>query len=275
MSIPTKLKEKKIWTLSNTEKIPLDIGILYTSGEEVPFSQERKSLYYTYDVCKKVQKIYSHTKITIHATSDIPLTLVDIEKEGNIETNPFKYLDFIYLEKSTNGGLHGLLNYKIEKMNQIIKDNDFQTEFFNDNHFMIITEDEIELPESKYQLFDFQEKLIKPKQTEYHVTKPSMIDLPEIEKSLIRKQIYVKPYSVASHQDTSLIEYKYMIMLGRKLRKKFKYQNIDQFIKHLMYACELHLPYRDKHYQVINSHDFGEVTKREYSIMKAATYLYE
>lgn len=275
MPIPIELKQQKIWTLSNSDKIPLDIGILYTSGKEVPFSQERKSLYYTYDVCKKVQNLHPEMKITIHATSSVQLTLVDIEKEGNIDHNPFKYLDFIYLEKSTNGGLHGLLNYKIESMNQIIKNSEFQTEFFNDNHFMIITEDEIELPKSTYRLFDFKEKLKKPTQTEYHVTKPSMIDLPETEKALIRKQIYVKPYSVGSHQDTSLVEYKYMIMLGRKLQKKFNYKNVEQFIKHLIYACELHLPYRDKHYEVINSQDFGEVTKREYSIMKAATYLYE
>lgn len=275
MPIPNKLKELRIWTLSDKDKKPLDVGLLYSTSKEILFSPSRKSKCMTYDACKKVQKLFPDTLMTLKANKDVKLTLVDIEKEGNGDFNPYLDLNFIYLEESSNGGLHGLLDYRLDTR-AIIKDEDLQTEFFNDNHFMIITEKELPINQPKYTLFDFEDRLkSKEKEIDYEHDINLNIDLSDNEKLLIRKYIFVKPFSVGKHQDRSQIEYHYMLMLGRKLQNKFNYNDIDTFIRHLIFACDLHLPYRDKHYTRMNTEDFGEVTKREYSIMKAGYYIYE
>jgi len=276
MPIPQKLKDMRIWTLSTKDKLPLDVGFLHSASEYVLFTPKWGSRCYKYDVCKKIQQQFPDTKMTIKANSNHNLTLVDIEKEGNGNFNPYLKLDFIYLEKSTNGGLHGLLDYKLDTK-PIIKDHEFQTEFFNDNHFMIITENEIDIINQQYQLFDFKNRLQPKEKSEqiFDIDMEYQTTLKDVDKKRIQKELFVKPYSVANHQDKSREEMKYVTNLGYKILKKFKYEDINHFISLLEYACDLHLPYRHKHEEEFNAEGYGHLTKRKYMIIRAAEYILE
>lgn len=277
MSIPENIKNLPIWTLSTPDKVPIDAGALYTGLGYVPFTEKRFAKCYTYDKCKKVQSLYPDTKMTIKATAENNITLVDIEKEGNLPFNPYLKLDFVYLEKSTNGGIHGLLPYTLD-VRSIIKDVTLQTEFFNDNHFMIITENEIELKEPLYTLYDFIDRFktdVVINTDIPDVNTEEIIEISDFEKNVIKSGIDIPEFEIKESDDKSQVEFKYMMSLGYKILEIYTPKDINHFISLLEYACYLHLPYRKKHYQEINAEGYGRVTKRKYSMIKSAEYVYQ
>lgn len=272
MPIPARLKSSPIWTLSNREKMPLDTNMLYTQGIEMNYYPEHGSRCYTYDICKKVQEKYPETLMTIRPRPEDGITVVDIEPEGNHLDNPYMYLDFIYTELSSSGGIHGILDYQIE-MKTIQKDKERETEFFQYDHFTIITENEIPLPEAKYHLFDFMNQLKQNTITTYEY-KDIEIHISPILKARL-DQLKINKFKIKPSDDKSQVEFRYLMHIGYKVHKIVGHHNFNQFVECIEYLSEKHMPYRDKHNTVGNYAEYGAMSWRKYTTIKAAEYVIE
>lgn len=278
MPIPKELKEKEIWTLSSPDKIPLDLYELYETGLYKPLQLLTFGRLYNYETVKKVQKKHPETYVTIHSDDELNITLVDIEQQGVYDANPFLYLDFIYFETSKSGGRHGILLYKVESLNNIIKDKDTETEFFKSNHFMIITEKELKINEYKYDLYDFEERLkpdFNPVRKEMDATSF------EVEKSNIYPMNQVRIYNIDvqpyTHQtsDESVNEFRYVRYIVKTIQRNLGRLTEDELINCTIYMTNLYLPYREKHRQYANFQMFGYISKRLYLILRAVYSILE
>lgn len=272
MPVPERLKKLPIWTISNPEKVPLDAVALFESGREVGFSKDGYgSELYDYDTIKRVQKLYPEHLMTIRASKDHGFTIVDIEPEGMMAFNPYHQLNYVYLERSSSDGRHGILDYIVDEIPHIVKDDEMQTEFFSDNHFTIITEREVEIPESKYILHDFIRRLER-EEVETFEFEMQEYDIPERRKESL-KRMKVKKYT-GDTGDASKDEFKYLVYLSHQLHKKYYYTDYNVFLNDLMYLSDIHLPYREKHMKTANYNDVGVMTWRQRTLIKASQQVY-
>lgn len=276
MPIPKHLKEQKIWTLSSPDKIPLDVYELYQNGIYKPLQIASIGQCYDYYTTKKIQLKHPETYMTIHSDTETTFTLVDIEKEGVTEYNPFLYLDFIYFERSKSNGRHGMLLYQIDELQDILKDGDTDTEFFKNNHFMIITEDELELPETKYTLFDFIDKL-----TSKNEKSTRELDGQEFETVTLSNidKIKLRLINIQSYQhfdpDESANEFKYVRYITKTVLRHFGQLDEDTLLNYVIYLTNLYMPYREKHYKYANFAKYGYISKRLYMILNAVFSIIE
>lgn len=279
MAIPEHLKDLPIWTLSDTDKCPLDIHHLYTTGAEKLYSPTRGSKLYTYKAAKKVQRKKPHTLLTIRPRAEDNITLLDIEPEGvKIDPNPYMKMKVDYMESSMSGGIHGIILDTIEDVQDIFKDEQFQTELFKNNHFMIITENEIDPPvPPEFTLQDYAQRIkdVSPKLSELEYAyspDDSSHEIDEDTKTAIRK-IFVRPFKNDS-KDASRNEYRYGVYLSGLLMRKLKPAKLNTLISHVLYMAEFHLPYRDKHKRRANYTDYGNLSWREYTLIQGAEYIF-
>lgn len=270
MPIPTELKEQNIWTLSSPDKIPLDLYDLYTAGVYRPLQLTSIGRCYTYDTAKKVQQQHPETYMTIHSDENTNFTLVDIEKEGVFNGNPFLTLDFVYFERSKSNGRHGILMYQVNSLNNIIKDKETETEFFKANHFMIITEDEIDIQTINHSLHQFESRL-QPKfndinnhidGTQFEKVRLSGLDQFKLESIKFQHYRILDP-------DQSVNEFRYVRYITNTLRRHFGDVDEKLLIQYVIYITNIYLPYRNKHYQYANFSKYGYISKRLQLILDA------
>lgn len=276
MPIPEQLKEQNIWTLSSPDKIPLDLYELYENNIYQPLQITGTGRCYNYEITKKVQQQHPETYMTIHSNDKTNFTLVDIEKDGVKDNNPFMYLDFVYFERSKSNGRHGILLYTLESLNNIIKDSITETEFFKSNHFMIITEDELSIETPKHTLYDFEERL-KPKfdtsTKEVDGSNYENVSISNIDKIKLTL-INIQPYKHLD-PDESANEFKYVRYITSTLRRHFGNIEDDTLIKYVIYITNLYLPYRQKHQQYANFSKYGYISKRLQLILDAVYSILE
>lgn len=150
--LPISLQEAPLWTLSGVDKMPLNLQVFQNSSKRVGFSYKSAELLPLAEVLDIKAKAHDDSLLpTLRINAENQYTVCDIEPTSDFEQNPWMKLPFIYLEKSRNGGFHGLLPLRYNKdlaLHVVLKDNIHHTEFILDRHFITITLDEISMPAS-------------------------------------------------------------------------------------------------------------------------------
>lgn len=273
MPIPQHLKEQKIWTLSSSDKIPIDLFDVYQSGLYIPLRLNTVGQLYDYDTVKSVHNNHPDTYMTLYVNQDLNITLVDIETEGVREDNPFMYLDFDYFEVSKSGGRHGILPYTVNEIPEITKDKATETELFSNNHFMIITEDEAPLPQIKYHLTDLSDRFNEASNEDIDIdgTRFEDVYLTGFQK-LQLESLNIKPYKYLD-PDTSANEFKYVRYITRQVLTL--YHDEDTVISGVVYLTNQFMPYRNKHTKYANFRKYGYISKRLQTILDAVYSILE
>ena len=182
MPIPQALREAKLWTLSGAKKLPYKPECLANNELKLGHSPVDNHLLVNYQKVKEYQEHYNFDNTLrpcIWIDNKMNFLFVDVEPEGaGIPNNPYLTLPYLYLERSRNGGYHGILpvqipeKYKWLEARAVIKDPSYATEVFFDRHFMTFTEMEVKptIPEgiNNEDLLNLQ--LIRSQQLLDHIT---------------------------------------------------------------------------------------------------------
>lgn len=271
--IPPHLKDAPIWTLSNRAKLPLDVSYLAEFGVERLHAASRGSNTYRYAAVKALQQQYPELLLTIRPRAEDGITLLDIEPEGmQLAHNPYRNMQVDYLEYSMSKGLHGIILDQIADAPNIFKDDEFHTEMFKANHFMIITENALPLPDAEHPLQHYQGRIdaFNARRTEILETAPSRriadIDITEGARYVLDK---IEPHPFEMTDDPSRAEFSYLLYLARTVIARLNLTDVAAIVEHTLYLAEQHLPYRDKHYKRAQYQGYGHITWREYTTARA------
>lgn len=283
MTLIDELKTRKIWTLSDSEKRPLDLHSLATANAEVLHSKSSKL--YTYEICKEVQEKHPETHLTIHVDSTRDdYILVDIEPEAlEMESNPYVHLKMGYLEYSLGGGLHGIIQKRPSFLSDIFKDGDYETEIFSNGHFMIITENELseaEKPQALYDIEQFKERFDEIRTKDIDTTRlESTGPVTDVKlHPLIQHELNKIPVKMfmTTVTDKSRNEFKYAMSIAGTLKNRYENIELETLIKYTYYLVNKHIDYRPKHDELrsVSMLDYP-VTWLEYTVIQACNYVYD
>lgn len=296
-TFPQALALRECWTLSSTNKIPLDATLLTKTYGMYHYNPTKRPKLYTREQMQPLLEKYPECQLCCKMTKESQFLAVDIEPEGMVKTNPYLTLPFIYLEFSTNNGLHGLIPFtKASELSKgIFKDETHHTEFFAFDHFISWTGRTAvlkTLTENKKiaQSEDIQEKLLKllnylggPLETDHHYFNQQSITHYDLTPSDQQLALYIQTQLKSFNGyplgcDQSRIDAKYMAhVIGKCFVIDPTLKNLQNYRTRLLpiacYLIDQQLPYRKKHRVKANFTHYGYTTNRMRSIESIARFL--
>lgn len=287
MPIPELLSNAPIWTLSGSDKIPLDPIVLKNNSYRVGFSHKSEGLLPLAQVLELKRKLNDDTLYpAMKLDSKRQYTVCDIEPQENIGSNPWMKLPFIYLETSRNGGYHGILPVRYNdafSKRVAIKDKANEMEFIMDRHFITLTQKEIEVPKENLNISlsdEFQKTLaekiiaILPKSEPLDFSELDNVDKGSLHTLLNTKlepknqqllyKLNLPKLVFKPSDDKSVVEARTVARIASKLiyfDNTLKLEaNRSQLLTMTNIASKALIPKRKKHYRMSNYSDVGRAS---------------
>lgn len=282
MPLPQSLKDAKLWTLSNKDKLPLDPKS-YHRTKPYGWSPTKGSPLLDYEGVKRHQRPGLLPALYV-SSKNLPFLVVDVESEA-MPHSKYNHLPYLYLEWSMNKGLHGILPLIGRPFEEsVIVDEDHHTEFMLNRHFITFTEDEIELDQLQERRDyaysqDFQQGLRNHLAS--FIQQTPLIDKPKTQDTLpeaLKGYYYQAMTGMKSfnppqdHQISHLEMQYYNALIYFFLDKNPNLSNEDLFALLKQTVASL-MPDREKYHEQRNTRQFGQVTKQEYDLLKAISYV--